>query len=1580
MASLGDLTLFINAETGRAQRDIDTLGRDADRVVSKKRDIGFSIDKARNDIKNFKRDLQTVGEVAKASYKVAKMEGLFDDEIEVAEGIVRTTKKIPGAVKEASNAGNVLNRSFQGAAAGVSSIVGNLAKVGFALYGIQQITGTLQQAFGGLFNATIGQAVRLEEQILKTQTALASTNDVFVNGQKITEPYEAIVALTGSIEKRIESIRQRSLDLAGVTSAEVVEVFGMVSQQVGAIGGDLKDAEDLAIAFSGALGTFGIPLYQARQEIGSILRGSITEDSYLAKALGIRNEDVKKAKQSTDGVVGFLQQRLKVAVAGQAIAAKSFSGVSSNIRDFIELTTEAFGKPLVEPLISGLTTVYDLLVSIKDQTLGAAGALGSALGGAAQILGGYTRQQFRTQTGGDAGIGQFGDRAGKAVENLSAQIEALAAELQQVFSNLSLLVATTLAKLATGLGDLAKGFASLQVEVFKQLAQSFQNILALLQPTISGVSSLLSLYGDFLQLPLVEYLSSVGAQFKLLETIGVNSFVKLVLVAGALASGFKGLAAAATAVFAVIQRGIAGALAFAGTALTAFGTALQALIQRLAIANPALTKLATQLNLVGASATKGAASMGTAAGAANGLGMAMKGLMVRMLAFNALLLVVQVTIAAVVDAFGRWQRAQDKIASDKRAKEAIRALNNELKDVDENSSAALRAQKELNESVATSKLAEQKNAFIEADKAVSDLVHRIEQLKKQRDRLKEGKFTAQDIIEGGKYGNEINLDKAEKELQKAVGRRFAAEKEYLDDKTAYEKKQDEKRLEDEVKTRAKNLGELNEKLAKQQKDLARQVANDEFAARSELARKQVEVFTAEENVRISKIEEANRLKLKGEEGAAAEFLRGLNTYLADKERGELDIEAKRRQAVIATNELEQELENYRYSISEKILELQKQGAKFLTDAADYALMRAKQEAEARRSDGGGGGSGDGIAQIADSSLNANAKAWLSVIRFAEGTSGPNGYRTMFGGGLFNDMSKHPDMVVRKNGYASAAAGAYQFMPDTWAGVGGGAMTPIRQDKAAVALARRRGVDISSAPFTRENVAKLAPEWASLPNMAGNSAYDQPVKRFNDLQSVFNRAAGAPGTSAAATFAPPSTAGIEAARRQANELNQNLIEADKKAKEMAKSRELDQLIEKIAPVISVKRIEDANRATQELMASMNASMDPARVAIMAEARSKETLYTEELKKALENVDEIAQQYGQTSEEIEKKIKDAFYGKNGTKERLDAETEALLAQLDLRNKLQAVQSLVQDTRNNRLSTDQNMVTGAADLAAGTEFSTFDQRRIQAMGAIESRRMAEEARTGGPLTGETLAAFEQFKESELVNAEKMAALDGLQQRFQQLGEIASGVGNSIGTAFTQGFADILTGAASVQDVLGNMFQGIADSFMQMAQKIIADMIKMLVYKALLGLFGGQQSMLGGLTPGGSAPGGAPGGFPGLDSLVGTAPSGGFPGMGGNLFKMAKGGIVNGPTPALIGEGGMNEAVVPLPNGKAIPVDFGGKKAGGDVNTTINVSIDQGGNAQTEMSGEDASRLGKAIDGAVKRVIMEERRAGGLLYNGRR
>jgi phage-related minor tail protein len=104
------------------------------------------------------------------------------------------------------------------------------------------------------------------------------------------------------------------------------------------------------------------------------------------------------------------------------------------------------------------------------------------------------------------------------------------------------------------------------------------------------------------------------------------------------------------------------------------------------------------------------------------------------------------------------------------------------------------------------------------------------------------------------------------------------------------------------------------------------------------------------------------------------------------------------------------------------------------------------------------------------------------------------------------------------------------------------------------------------------------------------------------------------------------------------------------------------------------------------------------------------------------------------------------------------------------------------------------------------------------------------------------------------------------------------------------------------------------------------------------------------------------------------------GNVLKggfkaFAKGGIVNKPTMGLIGEGKYNEAVVPLPDGRSIPVSGA---MSGDNNITVNVTIDSEGTSSTQtegITGESAKQIGYMVSQAVQVELVEQQRPGGLL-----
>ena len=142
-------------------------------------------------------------------------------------------------------------------------------------------------------------------------------------------------------------------------------------------------------------------------------------------------------------------------------------------------------------------------------------------------------------------------------------------------------------------------------------------------------------------------------------------------------------------------------------------------------------------------------------------------------------------------------------------------------------------------------------------------------------------------------------------------------------------------------------------------------------------------------------------------------------------------------------------------------------------------------------------------------ITPQRRALLNTIRYAEGTwkQGQAGYRTLYGGEQFSSLERHPERLVVKR-YASAAAGAYQFLPTTWREAATKleleSFNPQNQDQAALYLIDRRGVleQIDRQGLTRQSMAVLAKEWASFPNLAGQSAYGQPVKQAVNLERFY----------------------------------------------------------------------------------------------------------------------------------------------------------------------------------------------------------------------------------------------------------------------------------------------------------------------------------------------------------------------------------------------------------------------------------------------------------------------------------------------
>jgi hypothetical protein len=198
------------------------------------------------------------------------------------------------------------------------------------------------------------------------------------------------------------------------------------------------------------------------------------------------------------------------------------------------------------------------------------------------------------------------------------------------------------------------------------------------------------------------------------------------------------------------------------------------------------------------------------------------------------------------------------------------------------------------------------------------------------------------------------------------------------------------------------------------------------------------------------------------------------------------------------------------------------------------------------------------------------------------------------------------------------------------------------------------------------------------------------------------------------------------------------------------------------------------------------------------------------------------------------------------------------------------------------------------------------------------------------------------------------------EQITDIASSISESFGAAIK----NVILGASSLQEALAGVFQGIAESFADMVAKMIAEWLLLKLITGIGNLFGVS----------GGGPDRATTSLLEINKYAGA--NGGIAPGGWKPFPaFANGGMVTGPTLGLVGEGRYNEAIVPLPDGKSIPVSLQGD-GGGNVNVVVNVDA-----KGTQVQGNEPSgrELGRVISAAVQSEIIKQQRPGGLLTGSR-
>lgn len=187
----------------------------------------------------------------------------------------------------------------------------------------------------------------------------------------------------------------------------------------------------------------------------------------------------------------------------------------------------------------------------------------------------------------------------------------------------------------------------------------------------------------------------------------------------------------------------------------------------------------------------------------------------------------------------------------------------------------------------------------------------------------------------------------------------------------------------------------------------------------------------------------------------------------------------------------------------------------------------------------------------------------------------------------------------------------------------------------------------------------------------------------------------------------------------------------------------------------------------------------------------------------------------------------------------------------------------------------------------------------------------------------------------------------RLSEIGQIGTAVGQSLASSMASAFDGLIQGTMSAKEA----FKSMAMSMLQSIAKVLAELM---TARLLMSAFGGSPF----------------GAFLGIPA----ARTGGVFSMGEKLPGYAVGGIASGPRAGYPVELHGTEAVVPLPNGKSIPVDMKGG-TGSVNNVTVNVNMSGDKSSTEQQGGQGMGNLGKAIAAAVQEELQNQKRSGGIL-----
>jgi len=272
-----------------------------------------------------------------------------------------------------------------------------------------------------------------------------------------------------------------------------------------------------------------------------------------------------------------------------------------------------------------------------------------------------------------------------------------------------------------------------------------------------------------------------------------------------------------------------------------------------------------------------------------------------------------------------------------------------------------------------------------------------------------------------------------------------------------------------------------------------------------------------------------------------------------------------------------------------------------------------------------------------------------------------------------------------------------------------------------------------------------------------------------------------------------------------------------------------------------------------------------------------------------------------------------------------------------------------RENQLKTKASGITQS--LLGGTATGSRMSQKIKIdlkENEINKKKLELEHRLNTERTNMSVAEKATFDDKNLAITHEIELLKNAKAEMQKQIDPLNQIGSAAVLNIEQGLGNAIVGVIDGTKSMKEGFLDMAKAVLAAIAQIIAKLIAMQAIESAATAFGFTLPFAnGGVIP---------------MAMGGIKPKG-----------YRSGGVVSEPT-YLVGEGKYNEAVVPLPDGRSIPVEMRG--GGGTANVTVNISADGQATSSMEANGGDrAAQLGRAVSVAVQEELHKQQRPGGML-----